>query len=495
MMHLSQLLEGLQIRNNIKTSSLEISDVIYDSRQVKKNCLFVAIRGFQSDGHQFIQEAIEKGASAIIAEEEPTISISVPLFLVSDSRLALAKISSNFFHHPTKSIRVIGITGTNGKTTVSYLAEAILQQAGYSPAVLGTINYRHQNKIYSSSHTTPESYEIQQFVERVQKNGAESLVMEVSSHALDLKRVDFIEYDVCLFTNLTPEHLDYHKTIENYFQAKKRLFEELLEKSDKKNRAAILNLDDPFAAKLVSVISHARTITFSLSEDKGATIYPLSADFSLDGIHAEIQTPWGKMKIKTALLGKFNLSNILGAIGIGGSLGISLSKIEDALSSFTSVPGRLERVVNDKNIFCFVDYAHTPDALKNVIQALREISSEKILVLFGCGGDRDSLKRPLMGEQVASLADWGVVTSDNPRTEDPDKIIEQILPGLKKKGWIQEKNFIVEPDRKEAIRKIVQSAQPGNVILIAGKGHEDYQILGKQKIHFDDREIAREFLK
>ncbi len=494
-MQLSQILEGVESINASEISPREISDISYDSRKVVANSLFVAIRGFQSDGHQFIQQAVEKGAIAVIAEEEVKTSPPVPLFVVRDSRLTLAKISANFFHHPTQNLRVIGITGTNGKTTISYLAEAILQQAGYSPAVLGTINYRHQNKIYSSSHTTPESYEIQQFAECVQKNGAESLVMEVSSHALDLKRVDFIEYDVCLFTNLTPEHLDYHKTIENYFQAKKRLFEELLEKSGKKNRAAILNLDDPFAAKLVSIISQARTITFSLSEDKGATIYPLSTDFSLDGIRAEIQTPWGKMKIKTSLLGKFNLSNILGAIGIGGSLGISLSKIEEALSNFTSVPGRLERVLNDKNIFCFVDYAHTPDALKNVIRSLREISSEKILVLFGCGGDRDSLKRPLMGEEVASLADWGVVTSDNPRTEDPNKIIEQILPGLEKKGWMKEKNFIVEPDRKEAIRKIVQSAQSGNVILIAGKGHEDYQILGKQKIHFDDREIAGEFLK
>jgi UDP-N-acetylmuramoyl-L-alanyl-D-glutamate--2,6-diaminopimelate ligase len=491
-MKLQQLLSDLEIKDPQKIPDITVTDIAYDSRKVTPGALFVAISGLTTDGHQFISEAMDRGAVAVVGEKEQ-ISNS---FLVPNSRIALAKLSAKFFGEPTRDLKVIGVTGTNGKTTITYLVETFLQAAGGSPAVLGTINYRHGKKIDSASHTTPESYDLQNFIHQVKSEGCDSVVMEVSSHALDLHRVDEIHYDVCVFTNLTPEHLDYHHTLEDYFQAKGRLFEELLEKSCKQQRAAIINLDDPFAPRLSSKISRSKILTFSLDPKKGADLFPISSDFSLKGTAAEIQTPWGKTKIKSPLLGAFNLSNLLASIGAVGVLGVPLSVIQKETENFRGVPGRLERAPVDRGIHVFVDYAHTPDALRNVIGSLRgllkEESGGRILVVFGCGGDRDKSKRPLMGKEVAKWADWGVVTSDNPRTEDPQAIINEILPGLTSQGWKEGKKFVIEPDRAQAIRLALESAHEGDIVLIAGKGHEDYQIIGKNKIHFDDREVVKE---
>ncbi len=517
----------------IKLSDLEITDIAYDSRKVKEGSLFVAIRGLKSDGHDFIGEAIGRGARVVVCEKPVILNEvknlprvpgrsfadaqdDIPFIIVPNSRIALAQISSQFFKEPTRDLTVIGVTGTNGKTTITYLLEAFLKAAACSPAVLGTINYRHEQKIYPATHTTPESHDLQKFIHQVKEEGCDALVMEVSSHALDLHRVDAIHFDHCIFTNLTPEHLDYHQNLENYFKVKCRLFEELLLQSCKKNKKAILNLDDPFVTQLALKFSKKNQLTFSLDAKKTADVFPLSYSLSLKGIQAEVQTSQGKLKVQSPLLGAFNLSNLLAAIAVAAEMGISLSVLEEAIQNFKSVPGRLERVENSKGLHVFVDYAHTPDALKNVLSTLRTLLSQqhfpsplmgegqgegdsgckrKLITVFGCGGDRDKSKRPLMGEEVAKPSDFVVVTSDNPRTEDPQKIIHEILPGLLSQGWKEGKNFVVQIDRRKAIHQALAQAQQGDIVLIAGKGHEDYQILGNTKTHFDDREVARELLK
>jgi UDP-N-acetylmuramoyl-L-alanyl-D-glutamate--2,6-diaminopimelate ligase len=511
-MKLSELLEPLGLKDPEVIPDISVSDIVYDSRAVKPGVLFVAIRGFTADGHRFIPEAVTKGAVAVIGEEEARktqgvnslasgfqLPASVPYFPVSNSRMALAQISERFFYKPTHKLAVVGVTGTNGKTTITYLVEAILQADGKSPAVLGTINYRHQDKIFPASHTTPESYDLQKFIRQVKEEGADSIVMEVSSHALDLHRVDGIQFDVGVFTNLTPEHLDYHRDLEDYFRAKRRLFDELLIQSNKKEKTALFNFDDPWASRLASEFKETRRLLFSIDPNSKVSIFPQSYRLSLEGITAEVKSPWGELKIKSPLLGAFNLSNLLAAIGVAGSLGVSLATIEKALQDFKRVPGRLERVPNSAGLHVFVDYAHTPDALKNVIGSLRELLKKepgrKVLVVFGCGGDRDKTKRPLMGKEVARLADRAVVTSDNPRTEDPRSILNQILPGLLSEGWREGHEFNVVVDRSEGIRRVLEQAKKGDIVLIAGKGHEDYQILGKTKIHFDDREVVQEVLK
>jgi UDP-N-acetylmuramoyl-L-alanyl-D-glutamate--2,6-diaminopimelate ligase len=496
-MKLSDLLSGVEIRNPPEIPDLSISDLCYDSRRASKGALFVAVPGFQSDGHAFIGEAVARGASAVLCERPPSVSLSVPIFLVPDSRVALAEVSARFFKDPTRKIPVIGVTGTNGKTTITYLVEALLHASGRSPAVLGTINYRHGGKTEIASHTTPESYDLQKFIAGVVEEGCDSLIMEVSSHALDLHRVDGIHYDLCIFTNLTPEHLDYHRDLEDYFRVKCRLFEELLTVSCKNPKTALLNRDDPFVSRLVSKLAGPKVLTFSLDGGSGVDLFPLSSHLSLEGIEAEIRTPGQRIKIRSPLLGAFNLSNLLAAVGTAERLGVPSSRMEEVIEEFKGAPGRLERVDNDRGIHVFVDYAHTPDALKNVLQSLRSLLprngavSPKLIAVFGCGGDRDRGKRPLMGREVARAADWAVVTSDNPRTEDPREIISAILPGLVSEGREEGKHFEVEADRARAIALGLERARPGDVVVIAGKGHEDYQIIGKEKFHFDDREVAR----
>ncbi len=501
-MKLSTLIQNIEIQPPNSLPDIPIHDVVYDSRKVKQGSLFVAISGFKVDGYQFIPDAIRRGASAIVCEK--SFSSDIPVFVVPDTRKALAQISAQFFHHPSQTMPVIGVTGTNGKTTVTYLIEWFLKSAGRSPAVLGTVNYRHGQKIYPSDHTTPESCELQKFLKEVKEESCDSVVMEVSSHALDLHRVDKIDFDIAVFTNLTPEHLDYHKNMEEYFQAKKILFQKLLPQSSKKNRAAIVNIDDPYGQQLFSELS-LKTYSYSLSNNSNADFYPLHSQLSVEGITAEIQTPWGGLHLKSPLLGAFNLSNLLAAIAAAETLGVSLKTLEEAIAHFKNVPGRLERVPNSKGIHVFVDYAHTPDALKNVLDALRNLLKSsplpsrerarergKIITVFGCGGDRDRSKRPLMGQEVAKFSDYAIVTSDNPRTENPMTIIQEIIPGFQKEGWKERENFSIEIDREKAIHQALELAQPGDIVLIAGKGHEDYQIIGTTKTHFDDREVVRQ---
>ena len=506
-MELKKLLAGIELIDVPPIPSFVISKITYDSRKVEPSSLFVALRGLQSDGHQFISQAIEKGSAVIVGEEgskEREEGRGILFLRVKNSRIALAKLASNFYQAPTQSMKVVGITGTNGKTTTSYLVESILKEAGFSPAVIGTVNLRHAGKVFPSTHTTPESLDLESFIAERKKEACDSLVMEVSSHAIHQHRVDEIDFDVGVFTNLTPDHLDYHHSMEEYFDAKARFFRELLLHKTSKKKSAVLNYDDEWVQKLLKEI-RIPFLSFSISSSK-ADLYPLSKRIGIEGIESEIHTPQGVCHLKSRLLGDFNLSNLLAAVATGLALDLPLSKIEKALNTFQSVPGRLERVENKKGIHVFVDYAHTPDALKNVLETLREIlvsechshpSRErgKLITVFGCGGDRDKTKRPLMGKEVAELADFGILTSDNPRTEDPQQIIQEVLPGLVSKAWKEGSNYRVEVDRKKAIALALKEAKPGDIVLIAGKGHEDYQIIGKTKIHFDDREVVREYLK
>lgn len=495
-MELKKILSGVQGVNASEVPSLEITHIAYDSRKINQGALFVAMQGIQSDGHHFISQAIEKGAIAVLCEERGLRQEErrVPVFCVKDSRRTLSQLASNFYLAPTKTMQVIGVTGTNGKTTISYLVEAILQKAGFSPSVIGTVNFRHQNKIFPASHTTPESLDLESFIAARKQEGSDSVVMEVSSHAIDQHRVDDIQFDVAIFTNLTPDHLDYHKDLDSYFEAKAELFRNILPKSSKKEKTAILNLDDVWVSRLKNEIQ-TPSLGISLHSSK-ADLYPLSKKISMHGIEAEIQTPQGKLNLKSSLMGEFNLFNLMSAIAAGLALKIPLKIIEEALHQFCTVPGRLERVENEKGIHVFVDYAHTPDALKNVLQTLRPLLTphSSLFTVFGCGGDRDRTKRPLMGAEVARFSDFAVLTSDNPRTENPITILQEVRPGLESLGWEENKKFWVEVDRRKGIGLAISKAQAGDIVLIAGKGHENYQILGKEKIHFDDREVAREFL-
>jgi UDP-N-acetylmuramoyl-L-alanyl-D-glutamate--2,6-diaminopimelate ligase len=389
---------------------------------------------------------------------------------------------------------VVGVTGTNGKTTTTYLLEAILTEAGMAPAVVGTVNYRFGAAVHLAPHTTPEAVELLEQVAQFHAAGARSLVMEVSSHALDQHRADGIRFQVGVFTNLTPEHLDYHGDMDRYFASKLRLFKELLPANG--GRAAI-NIDDAYGARLAALLPNALTCGRSAQ----AGIHPEQLAVTLDGIHGVVTTPAGPVRLDSPLLGDYNVENLLGAIGGAVALGLPLPVIERGLAQAAAVPGRLERVDNDRGAVALVDYAHTGDALDRVLQALQALEPARIITVFGCGGDRDPRKRPVMGEVTARRADIAIVTSDNPRTEDPLQIIEQIRGGVvtvHAREWTQAealagngRGYLVIPDRRAAIRFAVSLLRPNDVLLVAGKGHEDYQILGTTRIHFDDREELR----
>ena len=419
------------------------------------------------------------------------------------SREALAQVASAFFGDPSLSLTVIGITGTNGKTTTSYLLESILGEAGEKTGIVGTVNYRYAGQVRPAATTTPESLDLQRLLAGMREAGVTHAVLEVSSHALDMQRVKGCNFDVALFTNLTRDHLDYHGSMEKYFQAKKLLFTEALRESRKKNLFSVINSDDPRGEDLRR--SAVGTI-FRYGVKSRGEVYPERFSVDLDGIRAEIVTPRGKLEIASPLIGLHNLYNILAAVSVAEALEISPEVTARGVARMARVPGRLDRVPEGEGIRIFVDYAHTPDALERALETLRSARPARLLVIFGCGGDRDRGKRPAMGKAAALGSDWAVVTSDNPRTEDPLRILEEVEDGIRETGrprltpedlaaGEESGGYFVIPDRCEAISRTIGAARPGDVILIAGKGHEDYQILGARKIHFDDREEALAALK
>jgi UDP-N-acetylmuramoyl-L-alanyl-D-glutamate--2,6-diaminopimelate ligase len=493
-MQLADLLQQVAVVETRGPVGVEVVGLNYDSRRLQPGEVFFALRGQAHDGHRFLADAVARGARALVVEELPAADLPVTLVRVDNARCAMAKMAQAFYGDPTHGLRVIGVTGTNGKTTTTYLLEAILEAAGEAPAVVGTINYRFGASVHPAPHTTPEALELLAQIAAFKAAGARSLVMEVSSHALDQYRADGVRFQVGVFTNLTPEHLDYHGDMERYFASKLRLFQELLAEQGGR---AVVNVDDAYGARLAALLPTALTCGRSAQ----AQVRPLELAVTLDGIHGRIATPAGPVQLDSALLGDYNVENLLGAIGAAVALDVPVTAIERGLAAAAGVPGRLERVANQRGAVALVDYAHTGDALDRVLQALAALNPERIITVFGCGGDRDSRKRPVMGEVAARRSDLAVVTSDNPRTEDPLQIIAQVCAGVARvhpRPWTLAdaasgtgRGYVVLPDRRTAIRFAVSLLRPRDVLLVAGKGHEDYQILGTTRIHFDDREELR----
>ena len=458
-----------------------IEDLEYNSSAIKKNNLFVAIQGFATDGNKYIKDAISKGAVAIITDKKLTRNYSVPVLKVKNSREALSILSDWFYDYPSQKMKIIGITGTNGKTTISYLLEKNLQGQGYKTAIIGTIRHKIGKIEIPSHNTTPESLDLNRLMARMVKAKVNYVIMEVSSHSLVLNRVDFCAFDGAIFTNLTEDHFDFHKNFQNYYQAKKKLFE-LLRKSPKSNKVAVINIDDQYGHKLYSELKGIKKIGYSIkakSQYQGKDI-----KLSFDGIRFKV----GGVSFFTALIGRFNIYNVLSTIAITDFWNMRKVITVQVLKKFKSVEGRLEKIQTSKGTV-FIDYAHTDDALKNVLETLNEIEHNKIITVFGCGGDRDKIKRPKMGRIAEQLSDIVIVTSDNPRTEKPKAIIDDIL-----KGMLNPKQAFVISDRKKAIKTAYNLSTSKDIILIAGKGHETYQIIGKKQSHFSDKEEVSKLL-
>jgi len=492
-------------------SDREISGIAYDSRKVEKDTLFVAVAGECADGHAFIEDALAKGAAVVIGERtgqrtaaHPPLAkggrgrgdVLRPVFiLVQDSRKALACVSNNFYERPSEDATVIGVTGTNGKTTTTYLLKSILEAAGEKVGIIGTIRYLIGKDEYPAFHTTPEAPEFQGLLRRMVSAGCSSVVAEVSSHALSLKRADFTRFACAVFTNLTRDHLDFHGTMEQYFDAKKRLFTGLLPE----NGIAVINRDDAWGRKLLPEMADRKIITYGIDSDADVRATAIGSSFS--GLSFTLEIKDGSpVTIDSPFLGRANVYNVLAAAAAAAALNISGEAIVRGVASARAVEGRMEKIEAGQRFLCIVDYAHTPDALERLIVTAREIVAEsstqhsalsaqqrpKVITVFGCGGNRDRGKRPLMGEIASRLSDAVYITSDNPRNEDPLEIIKEI-----KSGIINDNCFIV-PDRREAIAAAIENASAGDIVILAGKGHEEYQEIGGKRSRFSDREVARE---
>ena len=461
---------------------VEISCVCSDSREGRQDCLFVALKGSKDNGERFVREAIDKGAKVIISEKPLSISTQGAFALtVADPQQFLKELLIRFYDHPAEKIKVIGVTGTNGKTTASYLFESIMKSAGKTSGVIGTINHRFGDKAFKAKNTTPGLVDNYQYLSQMIAEKNDYCMMEVSSHALVQKRVDGIDFCCGVFTNLTSDHLDYHNNQEEYFQAKALLFQDL-----RPEATAVINRDDPFGERLVS-LTNAKVQTYGINQQ--ADILAKDIQLSLTGSAFTLVAPAGQVSMRTKLVGLHNIYNILACAGACLNENISLEKIKEGVEALAVVPGRLEQIQCGQDFSVFVDYAHTEDALKNVLASLKKVSDARIILVFGCGGDRDKSKRAKMGQVAGELADRIIVTNDNPRTEEPQTIVNEIIAGVGRD------NYKVILDRSGAIKEALDSAQAGDIVLIAGKGHEDYQIFKDKTIEFKEREIIREYLK
>ena len=480
MMKLKDLLKNVEYKAQSafpRGLDIDIKGVSSDSKTAGKDYLFIAVSGTNFDGHKFANEAADKGAAAVVLEKDIALPDNVARIFVRDSRAAAPKIANNFFGRPIEKLACIGITGTNGKTTISYLMDSIISAAGHKAGVIGTISYRIGKRLIPATNTTPGPVDLYGFMGEMVRNSSDYLVMEVSSHALDQNRVGGIDFSAAIFTNLTGDHLDYHKTFDEYFRAKSRLFEGL-----KDGAYAVINIDDEWGKKLVKV-SKGKVVTYGtkLVADYLASDIKLS----LDGTRFTINSPKGSLAVSSKLIGLHNVYNMAAAAACGMSLGFSAGEVKRGLEDMKAVPGRLEPVDCGQSFKIFVDYAHTDDALYNVLSALKPLIGKKIIIVFGCGGDRDRTKRPRMGKVASGMADLVIVTSDNPRGEEPQAIADEIASGISKK------NYKVILDRSRAIEEALSMAREGDCVLIAGKGHEAYQIFKNTTIPFDDREVAK----
>lgn len=481
-MTLGELLFGLKVRTVTGDLDTEILGLAYDSRAVQPGSLFIAIRGLRTDGNRYIPKAIAKGASAVLSTAAPVRSVEMPWVQVDDDRASMAVVSGNFYSHPTRDLRLVGVTGTNGKTTTTYIVESILKAAGKPAAVFGTIEYRGPGFDFAAERTTPEAPDLERLFRQVVDAGWKHAVMEISSHSIEMKRVAGLSVDVAVFTNLSRDHLDFHGDMETYFRAKKKMFDGL---NGVKPRVMVLNMDDARYEDLRS-ISPERVISYGMQV--AAEICPSRYHFGWEGTEAMYKTPKGEIEVSSALLGKPNLLNIGAAIGAAIALDVPLDAVERGIRDLRNVPGRFEPVIAGQPFRVIVDYAHTDDALEKVLRSAREITAGRLILVFGCGGERDRSKRPAMGAIAARDSDYAIVTSDNPRGEDPALIIKDIEEGMKRAA------YSVITDRRDAIRAAVRQAKEGDTVLIAGKGHETYQVIGTVSHPFDDRVVAREVL-
>ena len=484
-MKLKDLIEAVRPLSVSGRAEVEVRSVVHDSRQVEPGALFVAVRGRNEDASRFISDAVERGAVAVIAET-PAPGARAAVLQVSDARRALADAACAFHGHPSRRLKVVGITGTNGKTTASYMIRSVLEGEGLRTGLVGTIRYVIGERVIPADRTTPEATGLQRMLAGMVHAGCAAVVMEVSSHSLVQERVRGVEFDAVVFTNLTHDHLDYHGTIENYYAAKRMLFREHC--SGAKDCRAIINLDDPFGGRLLSECVCREKIGYG--ERPGAQVRPEGVRLGADGSVFTVRSPWGDVELRLRLLGRYNVSNALAAFASCAALGVRPERIAAALSAMTAVPGRLQEVLTGRGFQVFVDYAHTHDAIQNVLGTLREITRKRLIIVFGCGGDRDNRKRPLMGAAASELSDFAIVTSDNPRREEPAAIIAQIIAGVKRRDRVE----VVE-DRREAIGRAMGMAAPGDVLLIAGKGHENTQAFGDKVFPFDDTQVVREWLE
>lgn len=470
---LGELFAGMIEEPGEELKNIEINDIVYDSRKVKKGDLFVAVKGFKSDGHKYIARAFEAGAAAVVGEEDSDRDNYVQ---VASSRRFLAQASANFFGNPAKDMKIIGITGTNGKTTVSYLVKQILELKGYKCSLIGTNQILIGEEALPAERTTPESRDLQELFAKMRDAGTEYVVMEVSSHSLALDRVCTLEFETAVFTNLTRDHLDFHGTMDNYAAEKAKLFE--------MSKRAVINADDPYAKVMLKDAKNVLTYSIEKKSDLKAEDIKLSAR----GVIFDVEWQGESRLMRLGIPGRFSVYNALAAAGAALSLGLEAEDAEKGLVIARGVKGRLEVVPTATDFTVVIDYAHTPDGLENVIGAVRGFAKGRVITLFGCGGDRDRTKRPIMGEIAERLSDLAIVTSDNPRSEEPGAIIEEILAGMKRD------NHIVVENRREAIFTALREAKADDVVILAGKGHETYQILRDGTIHFDEREVVKEYL-
>lgn len=498
----------VQVRGSLER---EITQLAYDSRTVRPGALFFALPGGKTDGARFIDDALHRGACAVVVptgvsnqEQTLTFPLEQATLITSPApRLLLGLMADRFYQSPSARLTLVGVTGTSGKTTTTYVLEAIWQAMGWSTGVIGTVNYRYHGHQLPAPFTTPEAVELQALLALMHAEQVSHVVMEVSSHALVQERVQGCHWDGAVFTNLGRDHLDFHKDIDDYFAAKARLFFRGLAQSDKPDRFAVINADDPWGAKLLAQALPGRVLTYGLRAD--ATVSVHNVEKSFQGLRGTLRLEEQTIEFASALIGEPHLYNLMAAATVAYALGIPAEAIVQGIARCTGVPGRMEAIAEGQPFTVLVDYAHKPDALEKVLRFVREVTAGRLLTVFGCGGDRDRGKRPLMGEVAGRFSDVGILTSDNPRTEDPWSILADIEPGLIQAGMKKtadpaavaklERGYVVIEDRRTAIRAALAGAQPGDVVVIAGKGHEDYQIIGTTKQHFDDREEARAYLK
>ncbi len=482
-MQLRELISNVELIEPPESPETEISGIAYDSRQVRNGYLFAAIRGARTDGNRFVNQAVQRGAGAILSENPKPAAFSRPWIRVEHGRRALAQTAANYFGHPTRDLHLVGVTGTNGKTSIAYLLESILRTGGSRVGLISTIAYRTSGWSAPAGLTTPESLDLQALFRRFRQNGCRQVVMEVSSHALDLNRVHASRFEVAVFTNLSPEHLDYHQSMDSYYRAKKQLF---VDTGYGPPGVSIVNVDDSWGQKLANSIP-GRCLTFSLRNP--ADLGVLECQSGWRGMQVRLRIQEEELEVRTPLLGSFNLSNLVAAAAAANSLGVDRKALKVGIEACPPIPGRFEQIDCGQSFHVIVDYAHTPDALRNVLVTARELGSQRVLVLFGCGGERDRAKRPAMGSIAEQHSDWVMLTSDNARGEDPMAILGEIQAGFRFD------RHEAESDRREAIRRLFLRAESGDVVILAGKGHEVGQQEGGRIRPFDDRQVARAVLR